>query len=585
MNDEFRKSNITKNFYFRIQVKELHIMKLTNFETNIDSVIVKRGKDYFKKGHVESIEEIDQNYFIIDIVGTDDYTVEVTMNDADEIVSSFCNCPYDWGDYCKHEVAAFYALREENKTEKGQSKKVQPVQTKKKDVKSLISGLNKNELIKIILNLSKEFPEIEKKLLFTYSASDDEIASSKKLISEYMHRYMRRDFIEWDDVDDALQGAYMTLEKVNEKLKNGELESAILLSIIVLSHVVDMLGYCDDSSGIPGAVIEESLDAIQEAVSIAIEYTDDYEQEKLFTILLKESENKLYEEWVDWKLRLLRSCSYFCNKPDRRKKFEDQLTKMSPKKTNDSWSEQYGIENIKLLQLEVKERYDGAEKALQFIRKNINLSPFREKAILYSLRKEEYPEVITLCEEGKKVDKEYRGLVHQWETYELEAYEGLGDVNKQRELILAFLYKNDYTYYSRLKALYKQDEWKEILPVILETFEKQTYLPNAYIEILKEEKLNDKLIEYCKRNVSSIKNLYPQLVKDYFNEVNELFQSYIQLEAEQSNNRSKYQHVCSQIKLYKKVCGDDNAQLMIDQLKQKYPRRPAFLDELGRIQI
>lgn len=556
-------------------------MNLTNFETYIDEVIVKRGKKYVEQGHVVSVEETDPNIFMIDVVGTDDYTIEIAMNDAGDIIGSFCNCPYDQGDYCKHEVAALYALREKRKIEKGQVKKVV---AKKPDLKTIMSKLTKDELIKIIMNVTEDYPELEKKLLFTYSSHDDEIVVSKKLIKEYMKRYKHHGFIAWNDVDHALQGAYMMLEKVREKLQTGDLKSAILLSITVLSHVVDMLGYCDDSSGTPGSVIEESLEAIHEATSIAVDTFDDTEQERLFMILLKESQHSCYQGWMDWKLSLLSSCSYLCNKPERRKMLEDQLENLL-KTSSDSWNDKYETEQIKLLQLELIERYDGEEQALQFIGENIHMSHFRERAILISMEKDDYTAVLTLCEEGKKVDQQYRGLVHKWETYELQAYEGLGDVNKQREFMLAFLYKNDFSYYARLKALYSQNEWEEILPTILETFEKQSYRPDAYVEILKEEKLDDKLIEYCKRNISSIIHLYPHLVQDHFDEVNEMFQSYIQLEAEQSNNRSRYRNVCSQIKLYKKVCGANHAKVMVDDLKQKYPRRPAFLDELGKIRL
>lgn len=558
------------------------MMNLNNFEMYMDKVIVERGKDYFDQGHVEKIEETHENHFTAYIAGTDNYTVEVVINDEADIINSYCDCPYDWGDYCKHEAAAFYALREKENRVEGQSSNKQQA-SKKTDLKTILSSLSQDELIKIIVNLTKEYPDIKKKLLFTYASVEDEIVSSKKLIKEYINRYKRHGIIQWNQVDDALQGAYMTLEKVNEKLQNGESESAVLLSITVLSIVVDMLAYCDDSNGFSGSVIEESLAMIEEAVSMTVEHMTDGEQEKLFTIIMKEALHERYQGWMDWKLSLLSCCIYFCNKADLRKQLEDQLNSMLETMTSDSWVDKYGKENVKLLQLELIEQFDGNDQALQFIQDHVNFGPFREKAIVYLLEKEEYSEVIKLCEEGKKVDKDYRGLVHQWEKYQLQAYERLGDVQKQREMMLAFVYKNEYTYYPRLKLLYQEEEWKEVLPDILETFEKQSYIPSAYLEILKEENLHDKLLQYCKRNVSSIKDLYPHLIKDYSDEVNELFQNYIQVEAEKSNDRKKYKHVCSQIKLYKKVFGADHVQVIIEYLKQKYPRRPAFLDELGKI--
>ncbi|MFC0162568.1 MULTISPECIES: SWIM zinc finger family protein [Bacillus] len=36
----------------------------------------------------------------------------MSIDGDNEIVVSFCDCPYDRGDYCKHQAAAFYALRQ-----------------------------------------------------------------------------------------------------------------------------------------------------------------------------------------------------------------------------------------------------------------------------------------------------------------------------------------------------------------------------------------------------------------------------------------------------------------------------------------
>jgi hypothetical protein len=298
---------------------------------------------------------------------------------------------------------------------------------------------------------------------------------------------------------------------------------------------------------------------------------------------MKEAFNKRYEGWSDWRISLLRICIYFSGDDNLRIELEKQFDIMMKSTSDTSWSAQYDIQNVKLLQLELIERNEGAEKALQFIHNNIQYSPFREKEIVHLMEKAEYQEVVRLCEEGEELDKEYQGLVHQWKKYRLQAYEMLCDLKKQRELTLEFLYGNEYLYYSKLKNLYHPNEWGVIQQEILKTFEKQPYPPSAYVEILKEEKFNDKLLEYCMQHVSSIQNLYPYLIEDYFEEVNELFKKYIESVAEQASDRKKYKNVCSLIKTYKKVCGDINAHKIIGELIYKYKRKPAFVDELGKL--
>ncbi|MEY2191913.1 hypothetical protein AB7942_04125 [Neobacillus sp. BF23-41] len=123
------------------------------------------------------------------------------------------------------------------------------------DLKTILTNQNKEELMRIILDLSDDFPEIEKQLLFKYTSHKDEISSAKKLITESINRAKRKGFIDWRHVAPALQGADLTLQKAQEKVDKGEWESAILLSLVVLSPVVKMLNFSDDSNGSIGDVM------------------------------------------------------------------------------------------------------------------------------------------------------------------------------------------------------------------------------------------------------------------------------------------------------------------------------------------
>lgn len=559
-------------------------MKLLNFEEYIDDVILKRGKDYFEDGRIEKIEEMDKHFYIIEIAGSDDYTVEIYINDSNKIIDIDCDCPYDWGDYCKHQAAALYALRQMKNLERDQPKPKKELNGKKKvDLKTLLSTLQQEELIQIILDASREYPEIEKRLLFTYATPEDEISSSKKLIKEYINRYKKNGFVEYDDVYYALHGMDITLEKAEEKIAKGDPETAVLLCLAILPIAIDMLEYCDDSDGFAGAVIDKSLDTIHEAISTRKDQMNDNLKDRLFSRLIKEALHQRYEGWTDWQMKLYTSVICLCDTQERRREFEKQLNMLAESSSDDSWSSKYVNENVKLLLLEIVERFDGEKEAFQFIRENINLSPFRTKAIEYFLEKGDYTEVVKLCEEGKVVDHAYRGIVSQWKEYQLRAYEGLNDIQARRKLMLEFLYENKYEYYPILKEIYPPNEWELVFQEILETFEKYPFLPSAYLEILKEENLAEKLLDYCQKHLSSIIELYPYLIKKYKDEANKLFVQYIELEAERSRDRKQYQKVCSIIKQYKKVSSSLDAQMLINRLKQTYVRRPAFIDELSKI--
>jgi hypothetical protein len=360
-------------------------MKLQKFEGDIDDVILERGRKYFQQGHVEKIKEVDRNHYRVQVVGSENYAVEIILDDTEEIDKTYCDCPYDLGEYCKHQVAAFFALREKFSGEKNL-----PVAVEESSIVQIISNLQRNELIQIILTISEENPDIEKRLLFKYAPAKDEISSSKKLIREYINKAKRNRFIEWRDVGYALKGAEMTLEKAREKIEGSDTKITVLLCITVLSIVVDMLQYCDDSNGYVGDAINESLAIIDDAVFTNLNKLTDSQKNEIFDAIMKEALHKRYDGWEEWNRELLRTCIYFSENATIRKKIEKQFNKMLDSIGGDSWSSNHDKENIKLLQLEVMERNDEEEKARQFILDNIKYSSFREKEINRLIEKEKY---------------------------------------------------------------------------------------------------------------------------------------------------------------------------------------------------
>jgi uncharacterized Zn finger protein len=189
-------------------------MKLSEFEKYVDDRILQRGLDYFHRGHITSLETKDGSHYIAEVDGSDLYTIEIFINDLGVIVDTYCDCPYDLGEFCKHQAAVLFALKKEIATEQ---KSFHSINNSQQDLQSVLLNLQKEELINIILDISKDDRNIEKRLLYQYLQPKDEITSSRKLIKEYIQNAKRRGFIEWNQVDYALQGAELVLRKAREK--------------------------------------------------------------------------------------------------------------------------------------------------------------------------------------------------------------------------------------------------------------------------------------------------------------------------------------------------------------------------------
>ncbi len=88
-------------------------MNLKSFETEIERKIIERGLNYYQNGDVKKLEKVSENEFSAIVFGSARYSIYVKLKGA-AIIEHECDCPYDYGDVCKHKVAVFYAIRNED---------------------------------------------------------------------------------------------------------------------------------------------------------------------------------------------------------------------------------------------------------------------------------------------------------------------------------------------------------------------------------------------------------------------------------------------------------------------------------------
>jgi uncharacterized Zn finger protein len=108
-----------------------------------------RGREYCQSGSVTSLIQRGAT-LQAEVLGSDidPYRVQVTF-DADGLAGATCTCPYDWGGWCKHIVAALLVARE-------QPEKVEEHQP----VDALIAGLNRDQPQALVLKLTQFEPDV-----------------------------------------------------------------------------------------------------------------------------------------------------------------------------------------------------------------------------------------------------------------------------------------------------------------------------------------------------------------------------------------------------------------------------------------
>ncbi len=454
------------------------------------------------------------------------------------------------------------------------------------DLQKKVSKLSKDELVELVLYLVEGDEDVGRKAEFKLLTPNDEVKASKQLIRKYINENKRQGFISWRNVHAALQGAEMVLDKGREKLVNGEEDTAIRLGISVLSIVIDMLQYTDDSGGEVGYIVNESITLLKDASSMILVSTDLRIQDKMFQLILKESMQKRYDGWNDIRYELLDVCTIYSARIHARLKLEETLEKLlADISTISSRSSDYDQQSIKQLQLKILERNGELDKAEQLINDNLDFDEFRELAIEKEMANGSYDTALKICEDGEENDCDYPGLLKKWKQYRLQIYEAIEDMEKQKEVLLDFVYDNEYEAYAKLKDLYSEEEWNDVLDKIFDVFEnKSGYLPHVYVYIAKTENRSDKVLIYCEQSPITIVELYPYLINDYPEKVEDIFTKYIRFEADHASERKTYRNVCRKLTVFKEACGETKFKELVKELKQTYDRKPAFLNELEKVE-
>ena len=131
-------------------------MKLSNFELEIDRTILSRGQSYYEAEAVKEVENISASTYSAVVEGSEDYEVEVELS-GDSIVSSYCDCPYDWRPICKHEVAVYYYL-------KNNQHKLSKTLGSMDKIERNIYKLTKQDLVDFLLDIAQRNKEVRNEL-------------------------------------------------------------------------------------------------------------------------------------------------------------------------------------------------------------------------------------------------------------------------------------------------------------------------------------------------------------------------------------------------------------------------------------
>ena len=575
-----------------------------NWQKLFASHILERGYDYYCDGAVENIE-IGRDDLRADVVGTEDYEVEISLNDG-KVTDMYCSCPYAaGGNNCKHMAAVLYEwtadIMDEDEPEDTDNEDVdddedaesmdlfEPAVTvcdyKKKSaaVEKLVTSAERDIVQAFLVSVLAE----DKKLLLRFRnmvnkcATKEDVEDYFEQIDEIADRYLGRDhFINYYQAYDFMLELEEIIDKdVRRMIDNGSNISAFH----VMNHIFVLLGNVDmDDSGGETSMLAEQIYQLWLELLTKVNAQDKRKMFIWFTTHMDGSVIDYLEEYIEQIImEEFKEPEY---EQDKLSFMEEMIEKAEKK--DSGWSRDYAVGKWTVTYLKTLEEKNAPEDQLEEIcKKYWNNSGVRRYYIDRYFEKKEYDRVLQVLDESIELDKAYRGQVLEYIQKKKEIYRLQGNKSAYIEQLWKLVLEQsagDLDIYKELKAQYSEKEW---LIKREELFKKLP--PNAHIDRLyKEEKLYDRLLAYVLKSsglyaVQSYENV---LKKEYPKQILSKYQGEVNKMASCTGNRKHYADLVALLRRMKRIKGGSEiVETIVEEWKIKYRNRPAMMDELSKL--
>ena len=575
-----------------------------NWQKLFASHILERGYDYYCDGAVENIE-IGHDDIRADVVGTEDYEVEISLNDG-KVTDMYCSCPYAaGGNNCKHMAAVLYEwtadIMDEDEPEDTDNEDMdddadaesmdlfEPAVTvcdyKKKSaaVEKLVTSAERDIVQAFLVSVLAE----DKKLLLRFRnmvnkcATNEDVEDYFEQIDEIADRYLGRDhFINYYQAYDFMLELEEIIDKdVRRMIDNGSHISAFH----VMNHIFVLLGNVDmDDSGGETSMLAEQIYQLWLELLTKVNAQDKRKMFIWFTTHMDGSVIDYLEEYIEQIImEEFKEPEY---EQDKLSFMEEMIEKAEKK--DSGWSRDYAVGKWTVTYLKTLEEKNAPEDQLEEIcKKYWNNSGVRRYYIDRYFEKKEYDRVLQVLDESIELDKAYRGQVLEYIQKKKEIYRLQGNKSAYIEQLWKLVLEQsagDLDIYKELKAQYSEKEW---LIKREELFKKLP--PNAHIDRLyKEEKLYDRLLAYVLKSsglyaVQSYENV---LKKEYPKQILSKYQGEVNKMASCTGNRKHYADLVALLRRMKRIKGGSEiVETIVEEWKIKYRNRPAMMDELSKL--
>lgn len=548
-------------------------MNISDFEEYIEDVIVGRGIGCFHSGRVEELESEDGLHFTAYVDGSELYKVEVLIDGQGRIITSNCDCPYDMGEHCKHEVAVYLTIREFHTA--NMKTNIAP----RKSLEAIVRGLSREQLETLLLDAANQHRQLGDRMRMLYGGDQAKTPARYQTVMDRVVKNLEQ----YDEYNGyGMRGRQNPLEAACLLLDAAETETDPIEAVGLVFATIDPLlqnseiWYTDDASDL----LEFVSDGVRRIGDILSEHgaaLSTRADTHWFDKLLQYAVRPIMQEHADTMMELLESYLPFCTSPLLLAQYQQQLDALLE---DGECSNSYVRGNLLMLYLKSLETSGQNALAERFTMENLDCDLFRRRAISTAEQTGDFTKVLALAQQGLVVDSDKQGLCREWKAHMLAAYRGLKDCNGIREILRELLLDGDFSIFAEYKSLMPKDEWSEEILRILNQMRARAYPPPCYSRILEAEGRAEELLAYCANSPSEVFSYGTLLMKALPQETQALATRYVGLQARCSGCRSQYRQLVTLLRRYGKLCGKAEMERVAQQIAEEYRRRPALLEEL-----
>ncbi len=530
-------------------------MKLSTFMSEIDEVILKRGLDYFKDGHVLGTKVLSNGWVEVLVVGHDDYTVSIQLAEDGTILKANCACPYKGGPICKHEVAAFYSL----------SYSFTPKDT---ELERILKVLPVGTLLTELMKAANEHTDVYDHLM-TYRIPQEEFEKFERRLETLVAKYVQFDhYVTGKAVQRLVDDLYDLLEEIKKFEQQSSFQLMAEMMLLLREECEGIEDQLDDSEAIFSDFLGELHARLQSIVFMTIDYHQDMDE--IFLLLMNRLQK--HDDWVDFEL--LDLLSEYAREPKRLQVITDYIVNRIEVVDEKMKSSLYKV------WYELLTKYQEESLGI-FLEQHKDVPALTEFRIEYLVSQGSYEKAIPLILELESLEENRFDFT--WKVYRYKVYKKMNDYDEMKKLAYELCLNGQFQYYIKLKELYN-DEFPFIYEALkLDWLKRPLDEQGPYLAMIEKEKDYEALLDYVRKDLHYIEKFASLLWDTHETEVHDLYEQYIKQETIQASNRSGYRRVCSILRRYRLFITEEAYRNLIQQLLAMYPKRWALNEELQKL--